>query len=157
MGYAVTGEFDHNSYIRGAYHGVVEKLIYPRDMDKSYLSGYATFPKTVYEYIPTPTVNYKGSQVSPMENQHTLLNGLVSIYPTVTFTNSYVLTPDFYTNAAGMSILEIMVKDYLKCQTLSLEYLKLLVDLYPKLARMEQFYYGPILLVLIKEVIRSAY
>ena len=157
MGYAVTGEFDHNSYIRGAYHGVVEKLIYPRDMDKSYLSGYATFPKTVYEYIPTPTVNYKGSQVSPMENQHTLLNGLVSIYPTVTFTNSYVLTPDFYTNAAGMSILEIMVKDYLKCQTLSLEYLKLLVGLYPKLARMEQFYYGPILLVLIKEVIRSAY
>ena len=157
MGYAVVGEFDHNSYIRGAYHGVMDKILYPMTQDKSLLSGYTTYPKTVYELTPIPTVNYLGQQFSSLENQHVLLNGLVSIYPNVSFDSTYVLSPDFYSNNASMSILEILVKDYLKGQTLSLPYLKLLLEKYPKLARMEQFYYGPILMVLIKEAMRTVY
>ena len=157
MGYANVGEFDRNSYIRGAYHGVMNRVIYPMVQDTSYLSGYATFPKSTYSFIPEQTVNYKGGQFPVLENQHPLVNGLVSIYPTVSFDTTYVLTPDFYSNSVGMSILEILVKDYLKGQTLSVPYLKLLVEKYPKLARMEQFYYGPILMVLIKEAIRTVY
>ena len=157
MGYANVWEFDHNSYIRGAYHGVMDKIIYPTVQDRSYLSGYATFAKTVYPLLPLPTVNYQGTGFSSLDNQYVLLNGLVSIYPTISFETTYVLSPDFYTNSASMSILEILVKDYLKYQTLSLPYLKALLEKYPKLTRMEQFYYGPILMVLIKEAMRSAY
>lgn len=157
MGYANVGEFDRNSYIRGAYHGVMAKIVYPKNPDFSYQSGYASFAKTVYDLIPETTVNYKGGQFSSLDNQYVLTNNLIQIYPVVSFADTYVLTPDFYNNSSSMSILEILVKDYLKGQTLNLPYLKLLLVNYPKLARMEQFYYGPILMMLVKEAIRTVY
>jgi len=69
----------------------------------------------------------------------------------------YVLSRAFYEDTADKSVLEILVKDYLKMQTLDLDKLYRLTETFKKLGRLEQFYYGPILMVLIKEADRASY
>lgn len=76
---------------------------------------------------------------------------------TVTEDKCYVLSTEFYTNESGLSLLEILTKDYLKLQTIDLDKLTELCARYRDWGKLEQFYYGPILLTLIKETDRSRY
>lgn len=78
------------------------------------------------------------------------------IHPIDPIGNYYVFSKAFYENdGANMSLLEILVRDYVKRQTLDIRKLKALTDDYMNWPSVEQFYYGAVLVLLCKEASRS--
>lgn len=84
-----------------------------------------------------------------------LPNALVAYLP-VESNESYVFGNDFYEGHAS-SVLEIMLLDYLRQQPINLDQLSFVTSLYMEMPRVEQFYYGPLLLLLLREAERGAY
>jgi hypothetical protein len=69
----------------------------------------------------------------------------------------YVLSEHFYAQDDNQSLLEILVSNYLKKETINLNELALLVTAWSSWPEMEQFYYAPLLLVLIKSATGGFY
>lgn len=172
MGLVWTRRFEHSGYIRGLFNAVVDYVVYPFPSDTTVDSGMKPVPllsgtSPVADFIVcplretlislAPTVNRQGGLLSDIDKLYTLATGTVPLYPMVLASTTYVLSNNFYSGTGPLSLLEICVKDYLKGQTLNLNYLTALCNKYPKMERLEQFYYGPILLTLLKEANRSSY
>ena len=70
----------------------------------------------------------------------------------------YILSEAFYTqNKSEMSMLEILLTDYLNKVPLNLEHLNAVVRIYDGWNHIEKFYYTPILLVLLKDATAAYY
>lgn len=82
-------------------------------------------------------------------------NGIVGFLP-VKFGEDYIFGESFF-NGVPESLLEIVVLDYLNQRAISLDQLSFLISLYPRMNRLEQFYYGPLLMLLLRESERSTY
>lgn len=157
MGLARVSNFDSNSFIRSAYHGVMYQIVYPRSVDSSMLSGSPSLPFSADGVVYNSTTNSTGGHMLSDTNMYSLANMAVPVYPAFDISSTYLLTPAFYDNTDNKSILEIVVWDYLNTNTLKHEYINILLKLYPLLDRLEQYYYGPILLLLLKTAVRNVY
>ena len=155
MGATRVNNFDHNAFIKDAYHGIIDRIVYPTVVDQSALSGPKPSAKLSTTEPLLPTTNYQGGQLSFDENIYALLNTAVTVYPEIDFSQTYLFTPALYDNVGDKSLLEIVVSDYIHRRTVDLKQLTHLVSLYTRLNRMQQFYYGPVLLLLIKSAIRG--
>lgn len=157
MGATRVNNFEYNGFIKDAFHGVVDRLVYPIVVDQTALSG----PKPAVLLSTTeplmPTTNYQGGQLGLDENIYPLLNTAVTVYPEIDFGQTYLFTPALYDNIGDKSLLEIVVSDYIHRRTVDLKQLTHLVSLYSRINRMQQFYYGPVLLLLIKSSIMAQY
>jgi len=98
-----------------------------------------------------------GTLADLINNQYVGPTATFPLIHLVTTDTSYVLSNAFYDNTSGKSVLEILTKDYLNQQSIDLPMLTALAQAYRNLGRLEQFYYGPIIMTLIKEVNRSTY
>ena len=54
-----------------------------------------------------------------------------------------------------MSVMEVLAKDYIKGNSIDRSMLDRVVEDYYKWSRLEQFYYGVVILTVLKEVVRS--
>jgi hypothetical protein len=122
-----------------------------------------SYETSICESIPaigtlslTETKNLKGEIPLPTEILYTDLPNALPGYLAVESTESYIFQDSFYDSVPN-SVLEIMVLDYLRHQSINLNQLAFVVDLYKDMPRVEQFYYGPILMLLLKEAERGAY
>ena len=68
---------------------------------------------------------------------------------------TYVFTEAFYEMKSGQSILESLTLDYLKGKPIQLAQLSGLIERCRNCGRLEQYYYFPILLTLIKASFRN--
>lgn len=70
----------------------------------------------------------------------------------------YILSEAFYTqNKSEMSMLEILLTDYLNKAPLNIEHLSAIIRVYDNWNHIEMFYYTPILLVLLKDATAAYY
>lgn len=122
-----------------------------------------SYETSICESIPaigslslTETKNHKGEIPLPTEILYTDLPNALPGYLSVESTESYIFQDSFYDSVPN-TVLEIMVLDYLRHQPINLNQLAFVVDLYKDMPRVEQFYYGPILMLLLKEAERGAY
>lgn len=149
--------FNPNGFIHGIYFTNVDAIVYPTTPDlTALLQSHAEARVVNLEVLDEPT-NVHGTLADLISNQY---NAGTTTYPyihTVTVDDYYVLSSDFYNQTSNMSLLEILVKDYIKQQTINIDYLLALCNHYTTWGRLEQFYYIPLLILLIKEANRSSY
>lgn len=149
--------FNKNAWLQGVFFSNIEYLVYPDTPDTSTLVSENPDTKLLaaQELIEAKAVN--GSIMDLITLTYPQNNVNIPYYHPVLKDDFYVLSRAFYEDTADKSVLEILVKDYLKMQTLDLDKLYRLTETFRKLGRLEQFYYGPILMVLIKEADRASY
>ena len=149
--------FRRQSYLKSLLYSNIDYIVYPTNPDLTMLVEDMPAHKDIEEDKIIEINNANNVEVGLIDNVYIATNGTMPYIRNVTEDTSYVLTHDFYTNNSNMSLLEILTKDYLKRQTLDLDKLVSLTDKYRSWGRLEQFYYGPILMTLIKTADREVY
>lgn len=151
--------FHNNPFIRGIYYSGIGYLVYPMQPDTSGLVGDACYhvPPASLEVLQLTTGTH-GRAFSEADNQYQLANKTIQLVKDLDPRGCYVLSESFYQQGReDLSTLEILTRDYLKMQTIDLDMLSALVSSCKKWSRLQQFYYWPILMLLIKQASRSQY
>lgn len=154
---APRGYFNRSSWIKGPIYWSVDQYVYPVvTEDKLAILGVNT-----PHYAGTPTFVQADArvEVSPYVEKNSYNTGTetIPLIKSVLIDDYYVLSEAFYSNQANLSVLEILVRDYLKCQTIDLKMLAALISQYPDWPVLERFYYGPLLILLMKDSIKGFY
>ena len=149
--------FNFNTFIHGAMYTNIDYFIYPNNPDLSTsVAGENEYKVLSFETI-IDTTPYKGGLTTAISNQYVTATKVYELIKEILTDTTYVLSSDFYNETTNMSVLEIITKDYMKNSSIDLDMLYALLAQYPNWKRLEQFYYGPILLTLIKEADRAQY
>lgn len=149
--------FSLNSFVHGLAFSNIDYIVYPSDYDASAVVHHEPNAKvTALEEIMA-TENTLGNVVTILSQLYVDVNGSYPVITGVLDDDHYVLSEKFYTNVSGQSLLESLTTDYLKMQTIDLTKLIDLCGRFRTWGKLEQFYYGPILLTLIKEANRDTY
>lgn len=153
MRMTATKGFEGTTYIKSFFSSRMDYVIYPMRPDTSVNSGEDLAPRPSFIVPIRQTANANGECVSDKDKTYVLDGVPIPAYHRVSLNGYYVLTEAFYKNdPANMSLIEILTRDYLESKPLNLEQLKLLVSLYPGMERMEQFYFGPLLMCFMRYV-----
>jgi hypothetical protein len=166
MGVVNSASFNSNSYVYGFKCTNVDYMVYP--IDNSALNHTVDTTTRVGLRPTVKVISYKQSEL----NKTKTITGLLSTSLSYSFTKEtktytlfypianedyYVLSNHFYALDTDMSLIEVLVKDYLDDNSIDRDMLDFAMGKYRDLSRLEQFYYGPILLTLLKECIRTAH
>ena len=141
--------------------GNADFMIYPKTVDETTesltgLDAPIVRPPVVDVLGFRQTSTFGGGNLKIEDNVYTELTNAVPIYNPIHSLTSYVFPETFY-DGQPSSLIEIITLDYLSRSPMNLDMLLFLVSFYPKMERLEQFYYGPILMTLLKEADRGAY
>ena len=149
--------FNINSYLTGFRYTPMDYIVYPQKPDSSMMTEKLPvgLPTSFVEVVKT--TNRQETPADLISGNYVTATRTVPYIKQVLCDDYYVLSEDFYNSTANLSALEILVKDYLKGNTLNLDMLYAVVRVYPTWARLEQFYYGPLLMVLIKAADEGVY
>ena len=144
MGWISSATGDIYPVARGIRYNRIDYLLYPKNAQDSPLSGQYRVPKLTTNKTLTTTT-------SPLINLSQLSNytGIPLIHP-ITDVNPYLFSQSFYLGDNGMSLLELLVQDYLNQRPINIPALLELINHYYTWAYMDQFYYGPVLLLLMR-------
>lgn len=145
-----------NSYICGPSFYDLDYIVYPKEHDETTsIPGITSL--TLSDYRFKPTVRKGTPFVEPENTRIAISNGNVPLIYNVHNEGCYVFSPAFYDGGYNVSALEILVRDYLTNKTLDLNILNRLLTEYKVMVRLDQFYYIPILILLVKEASRGIY
>ena len=116
--------------------------------EKIFIFEQENFPLPVDPPAPPPSIKNV--------NLRNLQNTTKEEVPLVTSDEYYVLTKNFYLNdTEKMSVFEGLVISYIKKEPVDKANLLNICKLFPKWSLLQQFYYLPIVLVMIKSIIRG--
>lgn len=156
MGLVSTRLFSADPMLEGIRYTGVRNVVYPSLPQTVYAVQYAIRHKTLSETILT-SVNTRGGNLEEIIYD-TVLNmegGSVQALKPVLVDDYYVLSQSFYEDTVGKSLMEILLLNYFEDKTNNAVDVLNLTNSYENWGGLERFYYIPILLVLIKNVIRS--
>lgn len=149
--------FNKSSWLRGPIYWSIDKYVYPLfSEDKAAVKNLNKITPVFDEGFVTSEGRVEDPSYQTL-NTYVTGTGTLPLIKSVLIDDYYVLSKDFYDGTADLSVLEILVRDYLKVETINVDMLKALVRVYPDWPMLEQFYYTPLLLLLIKETIRGFY
>lgn len=155
MGLTDRRTFNRDHYIAGAGMSTIDSYVYPRQTDPSVRLPNDPSPKPSGPGL-TDTAGPGGS-VCMKADTFASATGDVVLYKRLLSSPCYVLSQSFYTNTDGQCLFEKVIGDYLEGKAIMLTELFALINGFFGLARLEQFYYGPLLLTLMKDARRSEY
>ena len=148
--------FNRSSWLKGTAYWNMDYYVYP----------VIEHTETHVKNDPVPQ-NYGFSSFEGQPEMETLkwkernlyTDGVLTapLIKSVLVDDSYVLSKAFYEGESNISILEVLIKDYLKYQTIDLVLLAALVREYKQWPALEQFYYGPLLILLMKDAVKGFY
>lgn len=140
--------------------GISDWLIFPKDPNEiPVVDVYKTMESFELKTDPlnfVQTKTQRGINFNPLENVYVSLTGPVPIYNPLHLSETYLFSRSFY-DLKPTTVIEILVSDYLKRSPINLEMLYFFNQFYPTFEKLEQFYFGPILMVLLKEADRGAF
>lgn len=157
MGLVPKQLFTANTYLTSFRYMNIHYMVYPGDPDTSLELHNHPFPKMLSMESIIETESYKNQEYSDVDNTYVQGDNTYSIIHEVLADNKYVLSAAFYNNTADQSLLEILVKDYLQSQSIDLKKLYACCNVFKKWKRLEQYYYGPILLTLLEAAYQAQY
>ncbi len=158
MGLVTTSQFDFKPDSAVLRYSRLDHVLYPVIPDTTVNSGRFSEPvKTLSLSSIVSASPEVGSISSLLFNQYIEQNVTTSIIKPVLVDEYYVLSKDFYEDKSGQSLLEMLVTDYLKGKAINAAKLLKITDTYRRWGRLEQFYYIPILLTLIKATRQGLY
>lgn len=154
--------------------GVLDKTAFNGQLTSGYTARYQNFDAMIYPSsedelikkngygVIKRTVPFTGlrpsSRTMDINAVLTKLNAGESIRPTthpVTIDDTYVLSSNFYGSTLHMSILESCVSKYVNKEKQNISDLVTVSEEFRKWGAMEQFYYIPVLAVLIRECVHG--
>ena len=157
-GFVSTKLFASNAMFEGIRYSGLDYVVYPKDHQPVYDSmiNNRTFNKTLSD-IELDKVPTRGGNLSAIiyDQQITLDGNQIKAINSVTADDFYVLSQNFYNGLANQTVLEVMVRNYFQNEKNDPGALLRLVNSYANWGALERFYYIPLLLVLIKDIIRS--
>lgn len=164
MGLASKNTFNSSSYLHGIKFTNIDYMVYPIDnidmshlVDTSVRIGLVPSPKfnsyTFSELFETK--NIAGLLSSSIVEEYTDATGSHRLLFPVVSDDHYVLSSRFYIDAPNKSVIEILTKDYIKGNSIDRSMLNFVLERYKMLGRLEQFYHGPILMTILKDVVRN--
>jgi hypothetical protein len=157
MGFVHKHLFNQSTWLGGLLFSNIDYVVYPTLPDTSTKIGQAHDIKTQSLEDLIVTTGFKGSLQNAIDNQYVTNAKTYELKHEVLTDNKYVLSQSFYDDLPNQSVLEILVKDYMKKQALDLNMLYAVCNQYRSWNRLDQFYYGPVLMTLIKQVDRAQY
>jgi len=156
MGIVSKFVFNKNTHMFSAVFSNIDYIIYPLLPDTSIVLEKDPLPK-VLSLVSLRDLQTTDSVLDLIRNQYVTDVKTFQLFYSTIIDDYYVLSSDFYNNTNNQSVLEILVKDYLRNKTLDSKMLLTFANIYKTLTRLDQYYYGPILLTLLKEANRSVY
>lgn len=147
VGGMYVGRFTFDPMLDGIRYSGVNATVYPIDPVQSFDYQRTSVVKLVDEDIVLrPTMP---DWTPPTDNKPPLIKP-------VTVDDYYVLSQAFYDQTEGQqSLLEIQVSNYMRGESTDMNVLIALAEAYNSWGGLERFYYGALLLILIKANIRS--
>lgn len=147
-GVTETFRFGTNPFFAGIKFSGIPLVVYPKDPNLNWPDLPAPV-KTIDGFL-TPSV---GGEASAFEDSNTgelPQNADVPGLYRVTFDDYYVLSENFYAQTNTQSTLEVQTRQFLKRQALDLEALMKTARAFNRWGVVEQFYYVPLVLALIR-------
>jgi hypothetical protein len=153
--------FNSNTFLYGVKYTNIDYLVYPVSVDTSVQLHSETLALPIADSVLDSTRRYIGSNPDipvPVTIGNYTKNGVdIPLIKQVDPVDTYVLSTAFYAGTSDLSVIEILVRDYLENRAIDLDMLHVLLNDYRTWDRLEQYYYGPILMTLIKEAEKSQY
>jgi hypothetical protein len=144
--------FNASSWIKSSAYWPLDYFVFPQVSDLARIPGDPTPPTS-------SLVELAGDKVFSNQKDFILSRpdeAIALIHP-VLKDEYYLLSEWFYTGMGQASALEILLRDYLKSAAPDLGLLHQLVVGYRGWPLLEQFYYGPLLFLLMKDSVRGFY
>ncbi len=158
MALARTDLFLRNSWIKTLYSARMDLIVYPKTPDISLVSGEDLLPKPTFQEGLLRTTAVNGVDLTNQEKLYRLDDRNILSYRYPNENDWYVLSESFYTgDRSNMTLIEIMTTDYLNRSTLDLSQLNHLLALYPRMERLAQYYFGPLLMCFARYMDQRAY
>jgi hypothetical protein len=171
MGLASTAYFAGNALLLSIAYSGLAYVVYPSlpSINPGVLEN---DPMTYWGYsFDGPLANMKSALTNECAglplSQHHLHNELI-VYNSVQlagdnipivkpafFEQTYVFSPDFYRQSGNMSLLESITLDYINRRELDPKMVNLLATDYINWTKFDQFYYIPVIILLIKHILRT--
>lgn len=136
-------QFDRNPMYEGIFSSGVYYVAYLTDPVLSTDAKRRSYTKTISANLTPPLEPTPPATPGP------------ALIPALAATDAYVFSDGFYTCADGLSLLEIQVWNYLESRAIDLDTVVLLATAYPGWSDMERYYYGPVVMILMKAILRS--
>lgn len=158
MALARTDLFLKNSWVKTLFAARMDLIVYPKTPDISLVSGEDLLPKPTFKEGLKLTTGPHGEILTQEQKLYRLDDRDILSYKYPNEDDWYVMSSAFYSgDRENMSLIELITTDYLNDNTLDLKQLSHLIGLYPKMERLAQYYYGPLLMCLIKYADQKAY
>lgn len=154
---APKGLFNRSTWLRGPIFWQLDGYVYPVVPDDPIRLPSDPLPKDTGSFDITAVERMEDPKYTNLNTYHDTDGTDLPLIKSVLIDDYYVLSQAFYEGGTDLSVLEILVRDYLKHQTLNQTQLAALVEAYPDWPVLEQFYYGPLLVVLLREAIKGFY
>jgi hypothetical protein len=152
-----TNQFGFDPLLNSLAYTGVQHIVYPKKVDSSILDPDALDFK--YESMAS-LLEVKNDQGVMHSISSDLYQDLNKSYPyanEVLVDDNYVLSSNFYSGTPNQTVLESLTTDYLLGNVIDGQKLSALCDRYRTWGRLEQFYYIPILMTLIKTALWEAH
>lgn len=149
-GMTETWRFDTNPFFAGIRFSGVTYAVYPKNPTVGIQGVVSEKLKDAGTQALVPST---GGELTMFEDTNTGILPLNVNAPNlyrVTFDDYYVLSQNFYDQTTQQSTLEVLVRHYLKREAIDLEALMLTAHSVNKWGLLEQFYYTPIVLALMR-------
>ena len=149
--------FNRNGFVAGLAYSNIDYVVYPKTPDTSTQIPDRYGIKLEAMETVVDTTAYKGTVADVLDNQYVTPLKTLELIHGVLDDAKYVLSAAFYNDTDNMSVLELLVKAYLQGKPIDLDMLYALCDQYRYWKRLDQYYYAPILMTLVKEADRATY
>ncbi len=151
-------QFNGNPYLESAKYSFIDYIIYPVGPDESLFGMNPEYPKGLSPLqLRDSLIVLNGSQINTINNSYTAVNTTIPLIYSTIQDSYYVLSNNFYnpSSTTQMSVLEILVTQYLNRQAINTDMLNALLANYLGWTRLDQFYFIPLLIFLIKNVLKQ--
>jgi len=149
MGFVTSRAFFRMPSLATARYQRMNYILYPLDADTSVTLGIDPLPKEAIEEDLVAAPSHHGL-ADMLYNEYIYENTTIRLLPSLFEENYYVLSPAFYTGTGTKSLLEVLVLRYLKHEALDLQQLLVLLKNYTQWNRLEQFYFLPLVIAMLK-------
>jgi hypothetical protein len=155
MGIVSMESFSRDPMLKGPRYSGIHKVVYPLLPDKSTSSPpfINVRPQTFASLVEADTAPLTLN--SPLREQYVDVNQTIPYIHPVLADEHYVLRSSFYERTPSMSLLEALTADYILQRPMALHRLDALVSHAKGWGRLEQYYYLPIVITLVKAIPRE--
>ena len=154
MGVASCSSFSYEPMTHSIRYSGLDYVVYPLYPDES-----IDLPSSV-PVKPTFLHPREGTAPGPnhlgrLQNQYVCNNLSVPYVPDISTLSTYLFTDAFYEGKSVSTLIEIVLSDYINHRAIQYKELVALIENYHKWNRMEQFYYLPFIIMMIRFVTRK--